>query len=114
MSPQNQTYFSPDVPLNFIADIPVSWVGYSLDGAATVTVPANATLTGLSEGSHTLTVYAGNTTKSETITFTVATFPTSQLVAASIGASVTAICLGLIVYFTKRKKKQTPKLSTNH
>jgi uncharacterized membrane protein len=80
--------------------------GYSLDGAAAVTVPANATLTGLTEGSHTLTVYVGSTAQSETITFTVATSPTSQLVVASAVASAAAICLALVVYFMRLKKKK--------
>ena len=117
-SPRNETYAVAEVELNFTVSKRVVWIGYSLDGQDNVTVAGNVTLAGLSDCVHTLTMYAedtfGDSGSSETITFTVATFPTSQLVAASIGASVTAICLGLIVYFTKRKKKQTPKLSTNH
>jgi hypothetical protein len=109
LAPKNQTYHSADIPLDFIVDKPVSWLGYSLDGAATVTVPANTTLTGLAEGSHTLTVYAGNTAKSETTTFTIATSPTSQLIVASAAASAAAISFGLVAYATKRKKKKTPQ-----
>jgi hypothetical protein len=105
-SPKNQTYTSPEVPLDFTVNTPASWLGYSLDGAATVTVPANTTLTRLAEGSHTLVVYAGNTLKSETVTFTIATFPTA-LVAASTVASAAAIAFGLVVYTIKRRKKQT-------
>ena len=109
LTPKNQTYHSPDVPLDFTVDKPVSWLGYSLDGAATTTIRGNTTLTGLSKGLHTLVIFAGNTGKSETVTFTVAeALPTSQLVAASILASAAAICLRPVAYFTKRKKKQTP------
>jgi hypothetical protein len=106
LTPQNQTYPSSEIPLDFTVDKPVSWVGYSIDGAATVTVSANTTLMGLAEGLHTLTVYAGNTGKSETITFNVATFPT-VLVAVSTVASGVVVCFGLVAYFAKRKKKKT-------
>jgi hypothetical protein len=106
LSPKNQTYASPEVPLDFTVNTPASWLGYSLDGAAAVTVPANATLTGLAEGSHTLVVYAGNTLKSETITFTITTFPTS-LVAVSTVAAATAFSFGLVAIFLRRKSKRS-------
>jgi hypothetical protein len=80
-----------------------------LDGEATAEISGNTTLTGLSYGAHSLTVYAtdasGNTGTSKTITFTIAEeppFPT-VLVATASGASATIIAIGLLVYFKKHK-----------
>ena len=105
------TYSFSSVPLGFTVSNPVSWLGYSLDGQDKVTVAGNVTLSGLSYGMHTLTVYAndtyGFTDTSETITFTVDTpepFPTTLVIAAVVVAAV--VCTGLLVYFTRRKKRR--------
>jgi hypothetical protein len=94
LSPQNKTYDTVNIPLNFTVSEPISWVGYSLDGKANITVTEyvrnvtesygqfdivksalNTVLTELSKGSHSLTVYAedtvGNIGKSETIHFNI-------------------------------------------
>ena len=79
-----------------------------MDGQQNVTVTSNITLTGLSSGSHSITVYANDTygnMASETVTFTVAKpepFPTA-LVATASGASAIVIGVCLLVYFKKRK-----------
>jgi hypothetical protein len=106
-SVENKTYSQDDLPLNFTVNESVSWIGYSLDGQTNVTVPGNFTLTKLASGSHTLTVYAndtsGNMGASETIYFTIAEpFPTA-LVATASGFSAAVIGLGVLVYFKKRK-----------
>ncbi|MGD6850636.1 MAG: Kelch repeat-containing protein, partial [Candidatus Bathyarchaeia archaeon] len=49
------------VPLVFYVDKAVDWVGYSLDGQGNVTVAGNFSLSGLSGGSHSVTVYANDT-----------------------------------------------------
>ena len=54
----NQTFNTPDVPLTFSVDEPSSQFKYSLDGQPEVTIWGNATLTGLQNGVHTVTVYA--------------------------------------------------------
>jgi hypothetical protein len=134
LSPQNKTYDTVDIPLNFTVSEPVSWIGYSLDGKANVTATecvsnvtdsygqfdivrftVNTVLTGLPEGSHSLTVYSkdsvGNMGRSETIHFTIvketepgpnpSPFP-AALVAATF-VSITAISAGLLLfYFWKR------------
>ena len=105
VSPLTQTYNGSSVSLNFTVDRPVSWMGYSLDGADNVTVTGNLTLSGLSGGVHNVTVYAndtyGNMGASETIFFTVEPFPTSLVIAILITVSVIIVCL--LVYFKKRK-----------
>jgi parallel beta-helix repeat protein len=78
LSPQNLTYYNSSVPLNFtVYDYsPVSWMGYSLDSEANVTVSGNTTM-GLSDGPHQVAVYAndtfGNMGSSTTTSFTVDT-----------------------------------------
>ena len=81
LSPENKTYSTNAVPLAFTVNESTSWNGYSLDGQGNVTVTGNATIVGLSEGSHTITIYAsdtsGNMGSSETVYFAVDTVPPS-------------------------------------
>jgi len=94
-------------PLNFTVDQPTSWLGYSLDNLANVTIDGNTTLTGLSDGNHSLIVYGNNTfgdmAKSETINFTFKEPETSlaPTVIASVIIAVT-ISLGLLIYFRRK------------
>jgi parallel beta-helix repeat protein len=110
LSPTNGSSVSASVPLDFSVDKQVAWMGYSLDGQDNVTVAGNGTLSGLPDGVHMLTVYAndtfGFTGASETVTFTVDTpepFPTTLVISAVVVAVV--VCAGLLLYFTKFKKK---------
>jgi hypothetical protein len=108
ISPENTTYTSANVTLNFTVNKQTSWMGYSLDGQETVTVTGNTTLAGLSWGLHNVTVYAKdlleNTGNSDTVWFsTVEPFPTT-LVAVASGASIAIIGIGLLIYFKKRKR----------
>ncbi len=108
LSPENITYNTLDVPLNLVVTQPVSWLGYSLDYHSNVTILENTTLTSLSQGMHSLTVY-GNTTEggasSENVFFSVNApesfpiLPVTVVSAASIGAVAAA---GLVFYFKKR------------
>jgi hypothetical protein len=95
--------------LSFAVSEPVTWIGYSLDGQNNVTTTGNMTLAGLPNGYHNITVYAtdkaGNAGASETIYFSVEVpepFPTTMVIAPM--ASVTVVGVGLVVYFTKRKR----------
>jgi hypothetical protein len=101
---ENKTYRAASIPLNFTTNEPISQFTYSLDGQENVTINANTTLTGLSEGDHTVTVYAtdkaGNV-GSETIYFRIAFFPTTLVIASVVTVAIIAIVL--LVYFKKRK-----------
>ena len=119
VSPESIVYNESNVPLAFSLGTSVgardtSWVGYSLDGKGNVTLTGNTTLTGLTNGEHSITVYAndtlGNVYASQTINFTVASaeakqeaksFPTVTV--AAVSAVSAAVIAGLIVYFKKRK-----------
>jgi N-acetylneuraminic acid mutarotase len=109
LSPVNQTYNESSVSLIFTVDKAVNWNGYSLDGQQNVTITGNTTIINVTNGLHSITVYAkdtfGNEGASENITFSVKLpepFPTT-LVAIASGASAIAIGGGLLVYFKKRK-----------
>jgi N-acetylneuraminic acid mutarotase len=80
LSPENNaTYTSGDIGLVLSVNRPTTWIGYSLDGSANVTVMGDAQLSDLPEGEHHLTVYAndtfGNMVSSSNVTFNVDTFP---------------------------------------
>jgi hypothetical protein len=109
LSPQEQTYGS-EVLFDFIVDEVTRHAVYSLDGQANVTTSGNTMLKGLSNGEHTVTVYAwdevGNVGSTETITFTVAkpeSFPITFVVVAIV-VSALAVATGLLFYFKKRKR----------
>jgi hypothetical protein len=110
LSPENRTYYTVDVALNFTVNESVSSMRYTLDDENLVEISGNTTLIGLPYGSHNLKVYAtdaaDNTGVSETINFTIAeeteSFPVVPL-AASV-ATVAVVSVALLVYFKKRKK----------
>jgi hypothetical protein len=109
IEPKNTTYNTSGVVLNFKVDKPTSWLAYGLDNEANVSISENATLSGLSNGLHHITVYANSTANSmaasETINFRVEVpFPTIPVAAVS-GATALAVSAGLIIYFKKRRAK---------
>jgi hypothetical protein len=97
---------SGDRLLSFNVDKETSWVDYSLDNQANVTVNGDAVLKDLSAGAHIVTVYAedtaGNKGASETLYFTVEESDLFTIVLVSTG-TVIAVCVGLLFYFKKRK-----------
>jgi len=74
-SPENKTYTVSNLPLNFSVEVSASWAAYSLDGQANVTIVGNWTLTNLAEGSHSIIVYANDSSgvmgSSGTVYFTI-------------------------------------------
>jgi len=96
-SPQNITYYTTEVALNFTVNETVFSMRYALDRENAVEISGNTTLTGLSYGERNLTVYAtdasGNVGTSETITFTIAKqepFPTTPVLIIIVAAIVLA------------------------
>jgi parallel beta-helix repeat protein len=119
ISPQNTTYNSGNVSLAFATDEPTSWMGYSLDDQDNATIAGNVTLPELPHGSHSIIVYANDTTGnigvSETIYFSIAKeqepepFPTTLVVAFI--TSVAIIGAGVLVYFRRRSHARINKHS---
>jgi hypothetical protein len=105
----NKTYNRQTIPLSFNIDENASWAAYNLDNQGNETIQGNTTLTGLSDGSHSIVIYAndtlGNMAKSDTVFFTVNT-PTIEKFIPAIALSGTiliAVAVVLLVYFKKRK-----------
>jgi len=101
LSSQNLTYASSSIPLTFtVYDYsPISWIGYSLDNQANVTITGNTTLTSLSDGTHEIVVYAndtfGNMGASNKICFTVSTY---DIAVTNVSVTKTVIGQGYTLY----------------
>ncbi len=111
-SPENKTYSATSVTLSYEVSEETSWVGYSLDGEANVTIDGETTLSGLSSGVHSIIVYAedtdGNQGASETIYFTITQGATSAdpfptWILAVIIAAVVAVILFFFVRIMRKK-----------
>ncbi|HDQ06154.1 MAG TPA: hypothetical protein ENN36_05470 [Candidatus Bathyarchaeota archaeon] len=110
-SPQNVTYTTDSVSLNFTVNEETSWMGYSIDGQDNVTITETTiNLTELADGSHNITVYAtdtdGNTAASETIYFTIDTSSTAWVTPVIVIMAVAGAVF--LVYFLKTKKTNKP------
>ena len=120
LSIENKTYNSTEIPLEFCTNENTPLLTYSLDDQANLTIAGNTTLSGLSNGPHSIIVYAtdsaGNVGISENVAFTIATetqvaseqkeqdpLQLPSIVAAS-GIAVFAAGLGFLFYFKKRTK----------
>jgi hypothetical protein len=109
VSPENKTYPTKDIQLNFSISKPANWIGYSIDKQANVTINGNVTLTELSYGSHSLTIYAndseGNDAIPQNVTFNAnqepTPFPTTEVIAITTTALISVA--GGLVFFLKRK-----------
>ncbi len=76
VSIEDKSYNVTSLPLSFTVDKNTSWIGYGLDNRANATTfLGNTTLTALTNGSHSLVIYAndtfGNMGKSEMVNFTI-------------------------------------------
>jgi len=115
VSPQNKTYPVNDVSLTFTVNDSISWIGYSLDGQANVTITGNIILSELSDGSHSLIVYANdaaeNTGASEIIYFSIDTqqveLPLLWIVAVPI--IVAGVITAFLVFARVRKTTEKAK-----
>lgn len=109
--PENKTYTSSSITLNFTVSETVSWISYSLDGQTNMTISGNTNLTGLSDGAHKIRLYAedgaGNIGASALVYFSVNTqpqeaFPTWMM--AIVGTVGVVIAISLGAYFIKARK----------
>jgi hypothetical protein len=94
LNPENRAYNATSVSLNFELTEP-STACYSLDGEANVIASGNMTLTGLTEGSHSIAVYAndtaGNMGKSDMVYFAVQANPSTPSSPASSPSSSSSL-----------------------
>jgi hypothetical protein len=125
LSPEkNKTYSTNAVLLNFTVDEETSWSGYSIDGQETLPVSGNMNLPELSDGLHSLVVYAkdvagiaGNTGTSETVYFSIAPERPDVLQLWVLGAivvlasSVSAVLIYRLKASRRAKKQPTDATS---
>lgn len=111
-SPKNITYSAASVTLSYTVTEETAWVGYSLDGETNVTITGDTTLSGLSQGMHSVTVYAEDTDglqgASETIYFTIVSGagsgePFPAWILAIIIVAVLAVILFFFVRILRKK-----------
>jgi hypothetical protein len=126
LSPQNKSYAATEVPLVFTCDEQIVSADYILDPPlyGSTTLPGNTTLTGLSNGTHTITVYVfteRGQANSQTVQFTVSPevqqqtepFPTALVTIVSV-ASLSVVGIGVLVYFKKRKHQGIPSSTVSN
>lgn len=126
LSPQNKTYTTTEVPLTWACDEQKIVADYTLDLwsqaplyayftlSGNASLPGNTTLTGLSNGTHTLTVnvITERGSASKTVHFTVSLetqlqpepFPTVPVAAASVTAAVVVVA-GLLLLLRKHRRE---------
>ena len=77
LSPENKTY--RDVNVSYNLNRNAQWIGYGIDKKANVTLKGNIDLQNLTQGSHTIIIYAndssGNMGRSKTIFFSIDNIP---------------------------------------
>jgi hypothetical protein len=99
LSPLEQTYHTGSIELTFTLDESTSWIGYSLDGQANVTISDNTTLSNLVDGDHETVVYASdtlnNTGSSSVVHFSVDTAPPNIVVLSPLNQTYKTDSVGL-------------------
>lgn len=108
LSPENQTYDSSEVALNFTINSTASQLTYSLDGQDNIGFSGNITLPSLSNGAHSIKISAvdtdGNKVVLGTVYFSVEAGDSFSTLAFIIGgATAILVIMCLLVYVKKRK-----------
>jgi hypothetical protein len=111
ISPENKTYTVTDVPLTFTVDENTSLLAYSLDGHSNVTITGNTTLSGVSNGTHSLVLYArngfGDVSTSGIVYFSVSAVGSGLfpfLLAAAV--AIVVILAAFLVYLRKLRRRR--------
>jgi parallel beta-helix repeat protein len=103
ISPENKTYTINSLNLTFTTNEQLSWISYSFDNKANVTITGNITMVDLPEGVHFIKIYAmdlsGNMGSSDLVYFTVS-IPSHDLAVLSVNPSLTEIHEGDLVNIT--------------
>jgi hypothetical protein len=112
--PLQQTYKTADIVLTFIINKPASYLSYSLDNQREIQITGNITLPALSDGNHSIIIYAidelGNEGTSDKVTFTITTFPILEVTTT---ITVSIIILAAIYLTFKRIKTDNKTLKTS-
>ncbi len=108
----NQTYNNPDVPLSFCIDSEPSWIAYDLDNKGNITIQGNTTITNLTSGSHSIVIFANDTSGNIGKTGIIEFHVKSEVPVATIDVGIIAVALVIVgvgvlflIYFAKYCKK---------
>jgi hypothetical protein len=100
LSPQNTTYATNTIALNFTINKPSVWIGYSLDNNGNITVLGNTTLTSLLDGSHNVVVFAndslGDMGSSDLVYFSIR-IPIHDVAVIDVESSTVQVFQGVVV-----------------
>jgi len=120
LSPANQTYKGSNVSLSLTANRFGNWIGYSLDNKGNVTLwdsndgtpmsYSNMTLTGLTNGRHTITIYANDTygnMNAQTITFSLSLTNTLALALEVVIVTTVIIVVAFLVFRRRGKNAKS-------
>lgn len=118
MSPENKTYTVTSVSLTFTVDPPTSVTTYSLDGQEQMETTGSQTISELTFGSHSLTIYAKDEDgleNSATVYFTIAqgaTPPQPSIPVTAVVVIVMVIIVGaaILIYFLKKQRYSGVKM----
>jgi hypothetical protein len=106
LSPQNKTYNTNSIDLNFTVNEPITWAGYSLDEQEFQTITGNTTLN-IPDGFHNIIVNvtdnSGQSGTSERVFFTVSTH---DIAVMSVSSSRAEAIMGQVVNITVRVKNE--------
>jgi len=117
VSPLDDVVYSvSDVCLEFVVDRPVGLLYYCVDGGANVTIGGNTTLPDLSDGVHSVTVFAedksGNVGVSETVVFSVVSEPDILLsVSVVVVLCVVSVLVVTVLLLFLRRRRSVKSLS---
>jgi hypothetical protein len=120
LSPNNSTYYSKEIPLTYTIDNSKYVVYYELDNSRQITLADNTTLSGLSEGNHTITAGAYNVStgrySKQTANFTIDTTnpspvpsPTIPEFSAPLAITFLFVATMALAAMVKRKHKNELK-----
>ncbi len=110
-SPKNETYYTLEVPLDFVVNEPVTQISYILDSQNSVVIVGNLTLQDLTYGTHQITLsaidIAGNVSSSKTTTFTLTEplFPRILLISVFLVTIVVILIVVFLRYLMKKRKE---------
>jgi len=125
ISPKNKTYRTSEIPLTFSINAEYRNVHYSLDGTKNIFISGNSTITNLSDGKHTILMFADFSDKyhnwsptGQGTSFNIDTKTpennllslnqTNEIIIVSAVAVIVGLSLGFLIY---RRHRKTTKSS---
>ena len=114
-SPENETY--RDVNVSYNLNRNAQWIGYGIDNQANITLKGNIDLQNLTQGSHTIIIYAndssGNMGHSNTIFFSIDTIPPKIVIILPLNQTYSSTDIQLTFIINEQTKELAYSLDNN-